>query len=285
MRRLISYLSIVAVVLLLAGCSSSGLRSDLSAEQLPVCDSHHPQHIHRVSSLQKTTTIMVHPGLLFAIDWGGQRALDVGQALVVRGFADRVLEVRSRKKEPMAKQMLADGGGEFVGIHYSMGGSPSVLQAALEAAEEVSKKVGVDVGYSAIMVDPFALSDLESVVDPDNPYLRRVFVVLSNQYMPFRPDPSGLSRRVTDNPKFHFVYAEEFGVLWNHFSFLTDVKNAERETRDAKRGREIFDQLLLGLFGRLEGDEVEQKLYNLKLNYAKQDKRYLIPGLCRLAAP
>ena len=268
---------------ILAGCSSSGLRSSVADEHLPMCLAPplpFQPSIPHVSATQNT--IMVHPGLLLLVDWGGQRALDVGHSLVEQGYAERILEVRSRMKAPMLEQMVKDGGGDYVGIHYSMGGAPKVLKAAVDAAAQVSSEHGVDTQYSAIMVDPFALGLLEKRINPDSAHLKQVFVILSNRYMPLRPDPSLLSSRVMQHPKFHFIFAEEYGVRWNHFTFLTDVKNDQRSTQNAQRGREIFEQVLQGAFGGLPSDVIASNLQHLRLRYARQDGRSLIPGLCRL---
>lgn len=268
----------------LCGCSSSGLRLDLPENALPVCDTPQQSELEvAITPLIKKSTLLIHPGLLMGIDWGGERALTVGRMLVKEGYAADVLEVRSREKEPMYLQMLDDGGGEFVGLHYSMGGSPSVLQAALDAAQEVTLQTGQLTAYTAIMVDPFALAQLDKIVDPENPHLIHAYIVLSNRFMPFRPDPSGLSAGTMQHKKFTFIFAEEFGVHWNHFSFLTDVRSDNLEDDlDTKRGKEIFSEVLKGAFGQSEAQQVDRALERLKQQYAKEDGRTVIPGQCRL---
>ena len=282
---LIAFKPITFLILIsfLFGCSSSGLRTDLSEDELPSCGSaQHSVAETAVTPERKKSTLMIHPGLMMGIDWGGERALTVGRMLVKEGYAADLLEVRSRQKEPMYLQMLDDGGGEFVGVHYSMGGSPSVLQAALDAAEDVTLQTGQLTAYTAIMVDPFALAQLDTLVDPANPYLKHVYIVLSNRFMPFRPDPSGLSASTMQHTKFTFVFAEEFGVHWNHFSFLTDVKSDEQDDQDTLRGKAIFAQILQGAFGQVDHQAVKKSLERLKHQYAKEDQRTVIPGQCRL---
>jgi hypothetical protein len=278
----IRILLLLSLVGLLSACSSSGLRTTVPPEQLPDCEKNATTSIDAKQSKGTVKTLFIHPGLMLLIDWGGDRALDVGQYWVEQGLVPRLFELRSREQAPMVERMLEDGGGEFVGLHYSMGGSPSVLKKALNAAELVTQKTGVMSQYTAVMVDPFGLQVMEQRIDLDSPYLREVYIVLSGQFSSLRPDPSALSEDFKQHPKVHMLYAEEFGVDWNHFSFLSDVRNSRRDSFESNRSRQIFDAITQGVFHFQSSSLNRLRFHNLKLQYASQDGRDFIPGMCRL---
>ena len=276
--------TVLSCLVALVGCSSSGLRNALPESELPSCGYAPTSSSYIDAPVDSIKTLFIHPGLMLLIDWGGDRALDVGQYLVEQGVADSLYELRSRAQQPMLDQMLKAGGGDFVGLHYSMGGTPMVVKKALDAAKLATESTGVMTRYTAVMVDPFGLKYLEQRIDLDNPHLREVYVVLSGEHSLLRPDPSSLSAYLKDHPKVHLLFAEEFGVDWNHFSFLSDVRNPHRDGVEAERSRVIFDAIVDGAFRHQGVGQNHQRFYDLKLRFAKEDQRQVIPGMCRLVA-
>ncbi|MES9886408.1 MAG: hypothetical protein ABW140_06310 [Candidatus Sedimenticola sp. 6PFRAG1] len=228
----------------------------------------------------KNNTVFVHPGLLFPIPWGMQRARDSGQRIIDKGLASTMLEVRSRDSEAMYKRMLSESGKHYFGIHYSMGGAPYVMQAALKAASQVSKKLKHHVIYSAILVEPYQFPSLTDAINLDDPHLGQVVVVVSSQNSFFRPDVSKTSKKILTHDKFHFIYAEVINMKWNHFTFLTQVRrNNPKTDKQARQAKELFDSIAVALASRLNSNQISNMIRHLKTKYAAVDGHPIDSGL------
>ncbi|MCP3669545.1 MAG: hypothetical protein GY814_03760 [Gammaproteobacteria bacterium] len=220
-------------------------------------------------SESRNNTVFVHPGLLFPIPWGMQRARDSGQRIVDKALASSMLEVRSRNSEAMSKRMVSESGKHYFGVHYSMGGAPYVIKAALKAANEASKQLKHRVTYSAILVEPYQFSFLTDAINLDDPHLDQVVVVLSSKNSIFRPDISNASKKILTHNKFHFIYAEEINMKWNHFTFLTQVRSdGIKMDKQARQAKELFDSIAVALASRFDSNQINNMIDHLKTKYA-----------------
>lgn len=222
----------------------------------------------------RKNTLFVHPGWIFVINWGGGRAMDAGLLLVQDGYAGSVFEVRSRKAADIYERMLNDPGSRHLGLHYSMGGSPKVLQAALEAAADASKVLNNHIIYSPILIEPFNFSSLAEFIELDDPHLGNIIVVISGDYSFLRPNINSASDKILEHSKLNFIYAEDFGLEWGHFSFLSDVRNSETEPGTKHdRAIEIFHALATVLQANVKTTDIKILLAHLKVKYAYEDGR------------
>lgn len=219
-------------------------------------------------------TIFIHPGWMFIIDWGGGLARDAGLLLVRDGFAGSILEVRSRESEEIYDRMLDDSGSRYLGLHYSMGGSPKVLQTALKATENASKELNKQIIYSPILIEPFNFSSIAKIVELGNPHLGNIIVVVSDDYSFLRPNIGGKSSKALEHPKLNFIYAEDFGLNWGHFSFLSDIRNSATKTGlKYDRAIEIFHAVAILSQANVEPNHIKILLAYLKVKYAYEDDR------------
>jgi len=223
---------------------------------------------------QRKNTVFVHPGWIFIINWGGGRARDAGLLLVRDGFAGSILEVRSRETAEIYERMINDSGSRYLGLHYSMGGSPKVLQAALDAAVDASELLNNHIIYSPILIEPHNFSSLPEFIELDNPHLGNIIVVVSGDNSFLRPNINGASDEILRHPKLNFLYAEDFGLDWGHFSFLSDIRNSEIETGiKHDRAIEIFHALATLLQANVKTNDIKILLAHLKVKYAFEDGR------------
>lgn len=221
----------------------------------------------------KNNTVFVHPGLLFPIPWGMQRARDSGNRVVDKGLASNMFEVRSRNSKDMYKRMLTESGRHYFGIHYSMGGAPSVIKAAIKAARLASNKLQHHITYSAILVEPYQFPLLIEEINLDDPHLGQVIVVISSQNSIFRPDISRASNKILTNNKFHFIYAEEINMKWNHFTFLSQVRsNNHKNDKNIVQAKELFDSITFALASKLNSNQINNMIHNLKINYSSTNE-------------
>ncbi|MFT5450019.1 MAG: hypothetical protein ACI9DC_005219 [Gammaproteobacteria bacterium] len=219
-------------------------------------------------------TVFIHPGWRFIIDWGGGRARDAGLLLARDGFAGSVLEVRSRKSAEMYDRILDDSGSRYLGLHYSMGGSPKVLQEALDAAKSASKELDNHIIYSPILVEPYGFSSISEIVELENSHLGNIVVIVSDDYSFLRPNINGASREALEHPKLNFIYAEDFGLNWGHFGFLSDIRKSETKAGlKHDRAVEIFHAVAMLLQANLAPNYVKIFLAHLKVKYAYEDGR------------
>lgn len=235
------------------------------------------------SDADRNNTVFVHPGLLMlGIDWGGQRAVDTAKRMVRDGYAGRLLEIRSRQGEPVHRRMLEDEGSRFLGIHYSMGGAPETLARVLEATARAGRERHAALRYSPLMIEPFGFERLHEHVDLDSPLLGRLVVMVSSASSLLRPDIDGAPPSVLNHPRLHIVRAEDFGLNWNHFSVLTDLREADGSDEPRhRRAIELFHTVMEALGGELDDAEIDGRLARLKLRYALADGRMVDPAWLR----
>ena len=270
------------IVLFLTGCSagkpeiSQNFINDINISSK---DLKTPQKANEIAAIparklrfteNNKHTLFVHPGLMFGIDWGGSRANDAGQKLIKDGYYSNILEVRNRNYLPIYKQMIKDNAQSYLGIHYSMGGSPAVVSEALKASKKASNKFDKTFVYNAILVDPYGFSDFSNYIDPDSPNLGTVFIIASSNYSLFRPDMTSVSSKISNHKKIHYIYPEEFGLSWDHFGFLSAIKDNNNKSLNSLKMRGIFYFLVNAIHLEAETDSIEYGLQKLKDNY-KQD--------------
>lgn len=224
-------------------------------------------------------TVFVHPGLLlFGLDWGGHRAVDTGLLLVREGYGGNILEVRSRQAGPVYQRMLEDVGTRFLGIHYSMGGEPRILANALQASAQASKARQQTLIYNPFLVEPFGFASLYEQVDLDSPHLGQTVVLVSSDNATFRPDIEAAPSQVLNHPKLHIIYPSDYGLQWDHFSVLSDLReSADSSEPKHRRAYELFQVLAESMLIGLESRQLDSRLARLKLRYALEDKRPLQP--------
>lgn len=224
-------------------------------------------------------TVFIHPGLLMlGIDWGGQRALDTGRLMVREGYAGTTLEIRTRRGEPIYQRMLEEPGDRFIGIHYSMGGAPQTLASALQATARASRVREQQLVYSPLLVEPYNFAHLHESVDLDDPHLGHVLMLVSSGNSLLRPNVSAAPARVLKHPKLHIIYPEEFGLHWDHFSVLTDLREADGSDEPRhRRALELFHTIMDSLLAGGDGQRIDSRLARLKLRYARQDRRPVDP--------
>ena len=223
---------------------------------------------------QQENTVFVHPGWIFILNWGGDRAKDAGLLLVRDGFAGSILEVRSRKADEIYERMISEAGTHYLGVHYSMGGSPWVLKEVLDATEGASNSLNKHIVYSPILVEPFQFSSLAESIDLDNPHLGDMIIVVSDNFSFLRPNIKGASEETLEHAKLHFMYAEDFGLNWGHFSFLSDLRRSKNKSRVKNiRALELFHTVVTAIQTKLTSNEIDILLAHLKIKYAYEDGR------------
>jgi len=152
--------------------------------------------------------------------WDAGPIVLTGNVLREEGYGSRVVVVRNRDPEHVFAQMMTDPGTQFVGLHYSMGGNASLLSKTYEATRRASAQRGVQLRYHAVLIDPYDISALGVDVDPAQPEVGRLLFVLSSEHSMLRGRVSELAEAVKHSPKVNFIYAEDVGEKWGHFSIL-----------------------------------------------------------------
>jgi hypothetical protein len=227
------------------------------------------------TSLDKLNTIFIHPGILLPlIDTDGRRAAETGELLVAEGYGKAIREVRSRSAEPMRQQMTSDPGANFLGIHYSVGGSPNMLSKALSATEQASHERGQVLTYAPLLVEPYEFKNILRFVDLDSPYLGQIIVMVSSDNSLYRPNITAAPPEVTSHPKLHFVYPEDYGLQWDHFSILTDMRQSQdREKEKYYRAHILLLTIVGSVLGNVSSAKIESQLALLKIRFAINDQR------------
>ena len=282
-------LFLLVISLLLSACSSTTHRPYHSSGKLPLCKSYPEPLLEKITTMQSGPSadkakLVVHSGLLMGgTSWGGNRAAKAGRFLQKNGYIGEVLEARSRFKKPLLAQLLKAGGGNIIGLHYSIGGAPHVFGAALAAVTEVARSTDSNIKYDVIMVDPYDFKGLARYADLNSDVLGHVFVIFSGRQSFLRPQIGVAAQRIAKRSNFHLVYAEDFGVKWSHFSFLTSLKSTDTR-KVAVRGREVFAVALNSIVQGKSYAEAERALDHLRVKYALVDGRKIIHDLCRMPA-
>lgn len=213
------------------------------------------------------STLFIHPGLIFGIDWGGSRASDAGSKLISDGYYENILEVRSRNASPMYEQMIKDNAASYLGLHYSVGASPAVVSEALKASKDASIQQGKPTVYNAILIEPFGFTEFSNYIDPDSPYLGTVFIIASSNYSFLRPKIKSASSKIINHEKFHYIFPEEFGLSWDHFGFLSAVRDEGSDVQQGNKVKGIFYFVVNAIQQKAESNAIEYGLKTLRNKY------------------
>jgi len=171
--------------------------------------------------LEQQNALFVHPGMVWISDrWDAGPIVFTGNLLREEGYASRVVVVKGRDPALVLEQMLSDPGTQFVGLHYSMGGNSALLAKTFDAARQASVRRSQQLRYHAVLIDPYDIAGLGEQVDLSRPEVGRLLFVLSKENSLLRGRVSALSEAVNTSPKVNFVYAEDVGENWGHFSIL-----------------------------------------------------------------
>lgn len=199
-----------------------------------------------LDSPQRRNTLFVHPGLLLLnLDWDQSLALDAALLLKDEGWSRSVLEVRNRDSNLLYERMLSDPGTQFVGLHYSMGGNPELLRESFVATKKASIERGMQLRYSAILVDPFGISSLADLIDLNSPEVGHIFIFLSSENSFLRPGVLELSDLLLASKKLHIVYAEDLQKDWGHFGMLSEIRSYRNgESTEVPAVLEIFRSIM-----------------------------------------
>lgn len=225
-------------------------------------------------------TVFVHPGLLLLnLNWDQSLAVDSAKILIKHGYAKDFMELRDRDASKTGKRMLKDPGKRFIGLHYSMGGRPQLLSATLTSIVQARHESGKDLVYYPVLVDPFEIEQVNTLIDFDAPQLGQVFIVLSGNYSFLRPYIMGIRKDILNHPKVHLIYAEDVGENWGHFSALGSAISDDTPSRF----RDIFFLIAETVVHGWSSTEFEGRLALLKIKYAMEDSRPISSVWLRLA--
>jgi len=266
---------IVMILSFVTGCSA-GKHSDQHNKGLQI----NKQIEMKVSSSRVLTkkiifneksrlSLFSHPGLIFGIDWGGSRAYDAGLELIKAGYYKNIIIIRSRKGSPIYHQMMTDGNTSYLGIHYSLGGAPEVLKEAVKATEKASYKLNKNLVYNAILVDPYGYSNLLDYIDIDSQSVGTIFVIVSSDYSFLRPSMENIPTSLLNHKKIHYIYPDEFGLTWDHFGFLSAVKDIGEKNANALKIKDIFYLLVNAIHFQANSIEIESGLQDLRDEFKK----------------
>ena len=189
---------------------------------------------------KKQQSLFAHPGLIFGIDWGGSRASNAANQLVKNGYYDNVVEIRDRKYPLMYEQMLKEKRSSYLGIHFSLGGSPEVLSEAIKASQKASSVQDKTIVYNAILVDPYNLSAFSDFIKPHSPHLGTVYIIASSDYSFLRPRMKMNSKKTLDQHKLYYIYPKDFGLYWDHFGFLSAITDTDKNNIHSQKVQSIF---------------------------------------------
>lgn len=293
--RLLLYMVLLCCVMQsLSACSAGSPGRDALLLQQPSTFSNETQAlfaaIRENGTLQRTiierakasphvsNTVFAYPGMLMVIDWGRRRAGDAAKFLVEQKLAGDALRSTTRDGSDTLERLLQEDGTGYLGIHYSLGAAPKVVQASLDAIAKASQKRQEKIVYHPILVEPFQFSDLDTKVRLDSPHLGSLYAVVSQEYSFLRPNLQTASRELLAHPKIHILTAEDFGVNWGHFTFLGDVRKPDEGLSSLeRRSKEIFTLLAALPLSGVSHEAVTFSLHWLKCQYALEDGRPLHP--------
>ncbi len=225
---------------------------------------------HSEMEKRNANTVFVHPGLLLLnLNWDQSLAVDSARLLIKHGYAKDFLELRDRDATRIGERMQKDPGTRFIGLHYSMGGQPQLLAATLASVEQARRESGKDLVYYPILVDPFDIEQVNTLLDLHAPNLGQIFIILSGEFSLFRPDIKGIREDILSNPKVHLIYAEDIGENWGHFSALASTVSEDAPSRT----REIFFLIAETVVDGRSSMEFEGRLSLLEIKYALEDSR------------
>lgn len=239
----------LAAVLILNACSfgranQAGLHADtasLTAQVSANCSAD-----AAALDLNRRNTLFAHPGLMSVnLHWDKGMTVNSAELLQRHGWAGRTLEIRDRDGDEIYQRALADPGDQFVGLHYSMGGHPNVLRESLQAVQKAGARRNQPLRYHAILVDPFAISEIGHYVDIDQPELGYLFILLSSDFSFLRPSVADIPQAFIDSGKVYFVYSEDFDENWGHFDMLSTLLESGKNTDHSSRKlSQLFDTMM-----------------------------------------
>lgn len=228
----------------------------------------------------ETNTVFVHPGLLLLnLDWDQSLAVESAKMLIKNGYARDFMQLRDRNPSKVGEQMLKNPSTRFIGLHYSMGGQPQLLAATLESVAQAKLASGKDLMYSPILVDPFGIEEINTLLDLNAAHLGQIFIVLSGENSFFRPNISGVREDILRHPKVHLIYAEDIGENWSHFDALSSAITDDTPSRF----RDVFFLIAHTIVEGRASADFEEQFALLKLKYAIEDSRPIRSSWLRLA--
>jgi len=187
--------------------------------------------------LERRNAIFVHPGMVWVSDrWDSGPIVVTGNALRDEGYASDVVIVEGRDPQRLYERMMSDPGTQFVGLHYSMGGHADLLAKSYDVTRRASIERGVPLRYHAVLIDPFGIADLGARVDLARPEVGQVLFILSSDNSLLRGRVNGLFDSLGQSSKVNFVYAEDVGEKWGHFSILPSGRTPGQSGLTAQSG-------------------------------------------------
>lgn len=215
-------------------------------------------------------TVFVHPGLLLLnLDWDQSLAVESAKILIKHGYASDFLQLRDRDPTRIGERMRQDPGTRFMGLHYSMGGQPELLAATLSNVAQARRESGRDLVYYPVLVDPFGIEQVNTLLDLDAAQLGQVFIVLSGENSFLRPNINRIREDILRHPKVHLIYAEDVGEDWGHFDALSSIITDDTPSRF----HDVFFLIARTIVEGLPSAEFEERLALLKIKYALRDSR------------
>jgi len=160
------------------------------------------------------------------------------------GYASDVVIVEGRDPQRLYERMLSDPGTQFVGLHYSMGGHADLLAKSYDVTRRASIERGVPLRYHAVLIDPFGIADLGARVDLARPEVGQVLFILSSDNSLLRGRVNGLFDSLGQSSKVNFVYAEDVGEKWGHFSILPSGRTPGQSGLTAQSGESPLATLM-----------------------------------------
>lgn len=228
----------------------------------------------------ETNTVFVHPGLLMLnLDWDQSLAVESAKVLIKNGYAKDFLQLRDRNSTRIGERMLKDPGTHFIGLHYSMGGQPQLLADSLSSVAQARRESGKDIVYSPVLVDPFGIEDINTLLDLDAEHLGQIFIILSEENALFRPSIKGIRGSVLHHPKVHIIYAEDIGENWNHFDALGTIVNGDVTSRF----HDVFFLVAQTIVEGRSSAEFERRIALMKIRYSLEDSRPINAAWLKLA--
>jgi len=189
------------------------------------------------TEFERRNAIFVHPGMVWVSDrWDSGPIVVTGNALRDEGYASDVVIVEGRDPQRMFERMMSSPGTQFVGLHYSMGGHAELLAKTYDVTRRASLERGVQLRYHAVLIDPFGIADLGTRVDLARPEVGQVLFILSSENSLLRGRVNGLFDSLGQSPKVNFVYAEDVGETWGHFSILPSGRTPGQSGLTAQSG-------------------------------------------------
>ena len=270
------------LVILLTGCSAGRYYKPQQNNEVfyPGIEQNDVTLIHEITTSCETpdssldqrniNTVFVHPGLLwFDFNCKQSMAVESARILIKNGYAKDFQEQCDRNPTRIGEQMQKDPGTRFIGLHYSLGGKPQLIATTLTTVANARQESGKDLLYYPVLVDPFEIEQVNTLLDLNSASLGQMFIVLSAEYSLLRPDIQGIREDILSSPKVHLIYAEDFGENWGHFDELESV--VANDT--ISRFRDIFFLIAETIVNGYSAIEFEGRLALLKMKYAIEDSR------------